>query len=367
MKRNLIPLIVLFICLTGCKNNPKEVILTGEIKGLGNDSIYIYGNDEFSDFIDVIYTEDGKFTYTTTIDTTLIQAMLLINGQESYPIYLGQGEKIKIKGESSSPGFLEIKGNKLNEELTEYNRSIQNLEEQSDGILKQKAEEFITKHSASLLCVYLLDKYFVQTDSQDLPKIKQLIELMDGSLQDKPYIEELTKEMDQNIKSEINKTAPVFSLLNTEKKNISRINFTNKYLLIHFWASWCDSCRTSNEELKRINKTYVKKEKSGKKKNKPNTEKDKPDEGLAILGISLDLNKADWLETIKKDTLKWEQVCDFSGWDSYIVKQYAILEIPYNILIDPQGKIIARGLRGEQLNQELKKRLKPEKQKPQSK
>jgi len=332
-----------------------QVEIKGEIKGFGSDTIYMYGNDELSDFIETIYVENDKFSVTLPIDT-LTQAMLFINDQEEYPIYLEKGKTIQIKGNKNTPGVFEVKGNKPNEELTAFNKSLTGarLTNSSDTLVARMVEDYIHQNQKSLINIYLLDKYFVQQYPTDFTKIKQLIDIMDGALQDKPYIERLTEIIEQNEKSEINKIAPLFTTTNSEGKKISRSDFRDKYLLMIFWASWNDSCKKSNQDLKKIYKTYPPKKKSSNVKNN----KDKKEVELAILGISLDLDRTDWKETIKNDTLKWEQANDFLGWSSTMIKQYAVYEIPYNILIDTKGKIIARGIKGEELKQKVDSLLK---------
>ena len=114
-------------------------------------------------------------------------------------------------------------------------------------------------------------------------------------------------------------------------------DFKKKNLLINFWASWGDSISNhqSNTELKEIYQKY--------KKNKH----------IAMLGISLDIDKQEWQDAIKRDTLNWEQVCDFGGLNSEVAKQYAIKQVPSNILLSADGKILAKNLKGEQLKKKI--------------
>lgn len=359
MKQNYILLIIIFICFTACSSTSTRVEVKGEIKGLGNDTILLYGNDELSDFIDTIYVDDDKFAWSMDMDTTVIQSVLFID-QRQYPVYLERGKTIQIKGDVNTPGLLDIKGSTINEEFTALNRKLTQTALPPDT-LTRLIEEYIHLNQKSLINIYLLDKYFVQTSSPDLHKIKELIGFMDGTLQDKPYIERLTEIIQESEKSEINKTAPSFTLTNLEGKKISRSEFRDQYLLMTFWASWSDTCRAYNDELKDIYKNYPPKSKREKDREKEREKRDKtykkaPE--LAIVGISLDLDKDSWKEAIKQDTLKWEQLSDFTGWNSAAVKQYAIYEIPYNILIDSKGKIIARGIKGEELNSKLDSLLK---------
>lgn len=337
MKKSSI-LILIALCIFGCSKKTKEVSITGEIKGLGTDTIYLYGMDELRDTIDIIYTEKGKFSTTLTVDT-ITSAFLLIGNETEYPIFLDKGNKIKIKGDMSNPEVLDINGNIYNEEFTAFQSELNGLASPSEKVLEQKAKEFINQHHSSFVSLYLLDKYFVQKDSPDFNKIKKLIGVMTGVLQDKLYIEHLNDDIEQAEKTEIGKYAPFFSLPNAKGEKITRSSedFKKKYLLINFWASWSDSIsnRNSNDELKELYKKY------------------KKSKYVGLLGISLDLDKNEWKDAIKQDTLSWEQVCDFGGFNSEVVKQYSIKQIPTNILLSPDGKILAKNLKGDTLKKKI--------------
>ena len=162
---------------------------------------------------------------------------------------------------------------------------------------------------------------------------------MTGILQDKLYIEQLNEAISLSEKTETGKYAPFFNLSNIKGEKITRSSedFKKKNLLINFWASWGDSISNhqSNTELKEIYQKY--------KKNKH----------IAMLGISLDMDKQEWQDAIKRDTLNWEQVCDFGGLNSEVAKQYAIKQVPSNILLSADGKILAKNLKGEQLKKKI--------------
>ena len=108
MKKSSI-LILIIICLVGCKKGSNETTITGEIKGLGTDTLYLYGMDELYDRIDTIYVENDKFSYTTSVDT-ITSAYLLLKNRIEYPVFLDKGNKIKIKGDTINLNFLTISG-----------------------------------------------------------------------------------------------------------------------------------------------------------------------------------------------------------------------------------------------------------------
>ena len=164
---------------------------------------------------------------------------------------------------------------------------------------------------------------------------------MAGILQDKPRIGQLTEYIGQLEKVNKDKAAPFFSIPNEKGEKITRTGqFKDKYLLINFWASWCEDCDSTNVELRKINAKY------------------KKSKDFGILGISLDIDKKAWKNKIKQDTLNWEQVCTFTGWDMETAKQYAVQKLPVSILVSPSGRILARDIPADSLSCKVEEVLK---------
>jgi thiol-disulfide isomerase/thioredoxin len=336
-------LLILILCIAGCKKEAETTSITGEIKGLGNDTIYLYGVDGLYEQTDTIYVKGDKFSHSLQIDT-ITSAVLLFKKNTEYPIFLDKKNKIEIKGDVNNLNRLNINGNIYNEEFSAFQAGLQSPDTLSEETFEDKAETFIRQHSTSFVSIYLLDKYFVQKEEPDFLKIKELINGMAGILQDKPSIGQLTAYINQLEKVNKDKTAPFFSIPNDKGEKITRTGqFKDKYLLINFWASWCEVCDSTNAELRKINTQY--------KKNKE----------FGILGISLDIDKEAWKNKIKQDTLNWEQVCTFDGWDMETARQYAVQKLPTNILVSPNGKILARDIPTDSLSHKIEEVLKKEK------
>ena len=140
-------------------------------------------------------------------------------------------------------------------------------------------------------------------------------------------------------KNAVGTLLPDFTQPDTSGKPISLSSLRGKYVLIDFWASWCGPCRQENPNVV---------EAFNKFKNK----------NFTILGVSLDKAKPAWEEAIRLDNLTWMHVSDLQGWSNAVAQQYQIYQIPQNILIDPEGKIVAKNLRGNQLDRKLMRVLK---------
>jgi thiol-disulfide isomerase/thioredoxin len=134
--------------------------------------------------------------------------------------------------------------------------------------------------------------------------------------------------------------APDFTQADVNGVPVKLSSFRGKYVLIDFWASWCGPCRQENPNVVRVYNKY-------KEKN------------FTIIGVSLDKQsgRADWLAAIKNDGLNWTQVSDLKFWSNQAAALYYVSSIPANFLVDPNGKIVAKNLRGDDLESKLKEVL----------
>ena len=130
--------------------------------------------------------------------------------------------------------------------------------------------------------------------------------------------------------------APEIAQNNPEGKEVKLSDFRGKVVLIDFWASWCGPCRRENPNVVRVYNKFK-------------------DKGFEILGVSLDKSKSKWISAIEKDKLTWPHVSDLKGWGSVHAKDYGVTGIPQTFLVNEKGEIIAKNLKGAQLEAQLTK------------
>lgn len=319
------------LLLASCQEAPKGYVINGEVTGMPEGEIYLksFRNKMFFD-IDTAQVKDGKFTFQGEVGQPLLFG--LATESMNYPVQLFIENRPMEVSLSADGENLTVKNSPVNDVFQANAEKIF-----ADGY---NIDSLVTRYPDSPAAAFYLYRYF--TYQLPLDSLKAVRAKLSPALAASPYVIDLDDIILKLENVQIGKTAPEFSLPDTAGLKVSLSDFRGKYVLLDFWASWCPPCRRENPNV-------VKAFQENKDKN------------FTILGISLDNNKSKWLKAIADDGLTWTHVSDLKYWDSEIPALYGVRGIPANVLLDPDGVIIAKNITGEALHAKLQEVLNPKK------
>jgi peroxiredoxin len=193
---------------------------------------------------------------------------------------------------------------------------------------------YLRAHPANLFSLYALAEY--EDYQPDATACVALFQALAPSVRTSPYGQLMQQQLEQLQRTAIGVLAPDFSLPDPSGKLVKLSDLRGQYVLVDFWASWCQPCRAENPNVANAYATYQK-------------------QPFTVVSISLDSQsaRAAWLKAIQDDGLTWPQVSDLRGFNTEVAQRYAISSIPQNFLLDPQGRIVAKNLHGKALPQKL--------------
>lgn len=374
MQKILISLSVILL-LSFCDGNKKNSSF--QLKGTLSDSkaetLYLekLGSSKQVIIDSVILDENGNFeftNYTPKIGFYRIKT----NDKNFAMLVLDSTDKVTITGSVKDLGnTFKVEGSPETTIFIEYNNLSKSRDIKLDSLNKEfqllmETNKMDSKRMDSLSAIFegpynsiinqtntlMVDKISKNTNmyssimaiqALDPDKYSDLYKSLDAGLSKKfpndKNVIMFHEVVERMLSTNVGQFAPEISLPSPDGKEIALSSLKGKLVLIDFWASWCGPCR---KEMPNVVKIY------SKFKNK----------GFEIYGVSLDQDKEKWMEAITKDGINWPQVSDLKYWDNVAAKIYNVQGIPYTVLIDKDGKIIAKNLRGQELEKKIAEVLK---------
>ena len=285
--------------------------------------------------------EKGKFTIKGHLEEPSFVVLVFADQPPAVPLFI-DNTKITITGDKNDLDNISVKGSETQDQFSEYSHSIKPYEKmfaeggvkdaESVAKVEKISEDFVKKYPSSYVSPIAIIRILQSSGNVEVA------DKLFASLSKDVKKSSLGKYLDQQLA--VAKINPIgsevvdFSQTDTAGKTVKISSFRGKYVLIDFWASWCRPCRMENPNVvAAYNKFH--------------------DKNFTILGVSLDQAKQAWISAIKMDGLAWTQVSDLKGWGNEVAGLFHVTSIPQNLLIGPDGKIVAKNLRGEALDQKL--------------
>jgi len=351
----------IFLLTVGCKQKEtkKQGTITGKLLHAEKTMIYLERfTDHGEQVLDSAMTDtDGNFVLPNRATEKVYYGLrtdpanlifLLTTGNENIEI-TGDAKNIEttytIKGSEDSELIRELKNqdrnltDSLNKIYTEVRERSPEAKDSAGVALQQYystrmeafAKDFISKHPKSLVALSAT-KYLDK--QKDIKIYDDLLVVLSNEYPGNAYVKDFASIISNLKKLPVGSLAPEIHLPSPEGKPVTLSSLKGKTVMIDFWASWCGPCRKENPHLTELYRKFK-------------------DKNFEILGVSLDDHADAWKDAIKKDRLPWIHVSELKKWESEVVHTYQIEAIPYTVLIDKEGRIIAKGLSGDELEQKL--------------
>jgi len=371
MIKNYILIIIGCITLFSCGESATYRI-QGKVTNLEDQTVYVFFQGDHSNKVEAVECDKpGQFTIERSQFGPFHSATLLFENKTVWvTVYLEEGQKITVTGDVEYPALMQIKGGKINNELTSFRKKIGSLlREQADLYISlnspsseenpvdendltarlanvnhqisEQVFEYIQGNPDEEASVVLMEEYFADPD--DTRKLDELLALIDPKLNDFYLVKELGQFSERAKRTALGAEVPEFSVKNVYGKPVSLDSFPERYLLLTFTAPWCDMCQTENLFLDEIIQKY-------------------PKEQLDMLLVSLDDDMEGVKEVLKKDSIQWNLVTDSAGQASMLLELYNVSALPRSFLIDEEGKIVLKTESGTEIKHTIEKLLDEEKE-----
>ena len=337
------------------------MVITGNLQNVPQGVVvlsqYTDSRPKVLDTLEIKSNGDFSFEFDSISAPTFYE--LNLYGQRVVKLALFT-EDVDVKFNFSDPTSLQIEGSKDSKEMLKLEKLMEEYQVKVNQ-LNERYYEAMSKNDAPVIQQIQVDA--MTLESQQVVSVKEMIESMGNSFaslaaigllnpqNDFPFIDALVTELNDNYPGSpailqmkqqldelralaVGQEAPDIVLPDPSGKSTKLSDLRGKYVLIDFWAAWCKPCRQENPNVVRLYTQYNSK-------------------GFEVFGVSLDRSREDWIKAIADDRLNWTQVSDLLYFNSAAAELYQIQAIPATYLIDPDGKIIAKDLRGPSLEAKL--------------
>lgn len=335
MRRLRIWLLAISSCLlASCGPEGDHFRLAGRLRNINQGDFFVYSPDGAFVGIDTIKVRNGRFSYEREVRKE-VTLMLVFPNYSEQAIFAAPGEEVEIKGDATHLKEMTIYGTDENDELTKLRIRLNKL---TPPEISAAVAEYIEEYPTSIVSNYLLNKYFVTTKNPDYAEAQRLAGLMLKANPDNGRVRKLKKQLDGLKNSRVQAMLPVVSAADINDKKISTSQLKGKIGIISTWASWNYASTDIQRKLRKLQKKH-------------------PQE-LSLISICLDGDKRECQKRVDRDSLQWSIVCDGQLFQSPMVEQLGMYVVPSMIVTNKQGKIIARDIEQQKVEEEIEKLVK---------
>lgn len=363
--------VLILVIITGCQKELEGYAITGTAEGIEDGKmVYVSQLDQVNQpsIIDSVAIQDEKFEIDFSEVDQPHLSFLTVNGLNGNVMYIAENETINFEIYKDSLMASKVSGGKENEAFQKYVSQIKDLSKNAMALRGQMREEMSNSGDMSRMSYYqqkedsLREKdlqfkkelirenpdsfvsSLVLTDMQSMSVPNEVVRehynMLSEEVKQTSFAKAVKENMDKAGAVDIGSKAPEFSGPNPEGEEISLSESLGKLTLIDFWAAWCRPCRVENPNIVNVYNKYH-------------------DKGFNVIGVSLDREdqRDRWLQAIKEDNLTWTQISHLQFWQEPIAQLYNVRAIPAAFLLDENGVIVAKNLRGEDLENKVKELL----------
>lgn len=361
--KNVLLMAAAVLAVSACNKGGSGYKIEGDIKGLtDNKNVYLIATNfeqQKFDTLSKAVSKGGKFSLEGKLEAPDFCA-LVIEGERSGTELMVENSKIDVKGSIDSLHKLTVVGSKSNEEFKKAEEMLKKSTDKMQAI-QQKAMmmgQQPDEHQMQALQIeYMAVQSQMQKDIQayavnnpgsfvgpvllvntnqtfDPAVFLPIYNKFTDEVKKTPTAKYLKSKLDREAKTAVGQKAPELKAKTPEGKELSLSEARGKVTLIDFWASWCGPCRAENPNVVKVYEKYHA-------------------QGFNILGVSLDKEEAAWKKAIADDKLTWSHISDLQFWQSPLAKEYNVEAIPYSVLLDKNGVIVAKNLRGDELEKKV--------------
>lgn len=314
MKRYL-AYILFVLLLASCGAESGRFRIEGHLKNMNQAEFYIYSIDGGYPKLDTIRVEKGRFVYETDLDRPATYSIIFPNGSEQ-AVFGNSGVVVEMEGDASHLKEMAIKGTDENEQMTAWRANANRL---TPPEVKQAAIDFIRENPASSVSNYLLYRYLMLGSTPDYKAAAELTALMLKEQPENGRLIQLDKQL-RGLKFAMKGAKlPDFKATDINGNAVSSQSLKAELNIIAVWSMWNYESQSMVRKFNDMKKEYGSR--------------------LALIGISMDARKEDCSKFLERDSMRWSTVCDGRMWDSPLVQQLGITDVPGNIFIDRQGKV----------------------------